>query len=228
MRLTPCLAHKPLLFLCLWAFLFASLGCEKNPYQNARLRHLGVQAFEADEIDRAYDLFEQAIEQDYADWKSLRYRGKCQLAQGRYTAARNSLKHSLHINDQHPQTDAVYDELALAIFKLKRFKELYAVLNTRCQETHRAYDYLRQGDYMVLINDIDQAKVAYKLAVKFSKKHERLPYQRLAKFYQGINDTQGEIKMLATAYGQDPTNATLENMLRAKGVVPGDSMLLQE
>lgn len=206
----------------------AATGCEKNPYKNSRLRYLGKVAFMNKRVPDARNFFEQAIEKDDADWSSHRYLGKCQLSQGEYLKARLSLEHALRIRDEVPETSEMRDELAEAIFKQGEYNDLYVMLENICRDSHLSYDYVRQGNYMIKINDLDQAKTAYDKAVAFAKAKEKLPHLEMEAFYRKIGDTEGLALLLSAAYGQNYGNKKIAAKIRALGGVPGVSMTLPE
>ena len=226
MRLNFKLALRYFSVMAVCGSVLVSTGCEKNPYQNSRLRYLGKVALMKKEVPVAKGYFEKALEQDDADWSSHRYLGKIQLMQGEYLKARLSLEHALSIRDEEPETDAMRDELAEAIFKQGEFTDLYVMLEGICRDSHLSGDYVRQGKYMLLINDDDQAKTAFDKAIVFAKAKEKLPHVEMEAFYRRIGDTKGLKKLLSAAYGQNMGDKKIAAKIRALGGTPGISMSL--
>jgi len=204
--------------------LLAIAGCKNPP--NAMLRQRGYEALDMRERERAFALFSRAVKQDPTDWKAQLYYGKILNTRGRPLDAQLALERSLVLRPNHPETPQIIDELAESLFLQHRYEQLHDLLASVASENMTVHGYLRQGEYLARMKEIDGARVAYTKAAAFAKPNDVGPYLKMVTFYKTIGDTAGEIKTLRYAHYIRPTDPGIANKLREHGIVPGPAAAL--
>lgn len=200
-------------------------GCNKP---NSMLRQEGIRALdERKDVDTAEKKFEQAVQQDDTDWKSMYYLGRIRTMQGRGLDAQVLLERALIIRDSHEETPDILDALAESIYKQRHDASLAAMLKKAADDYGTVRDYNRQGKYLGLIGDIDGAKLAYRKAMKFAAPNDPSPYLALSELLESQGDNEGAIQNLKYAYYILPESPRLEARFRKFGIVPGPTVAVK-
>ena len=168
--------------------------------------------------------FEQAVEQDPTDWKSVYYLGLIRLQQGRWFTSRMLLERALVLRRDHPETADILDALAESMSRLKQIDDLHALLDQAIEDYGTSRDYMRQGRYLMELGDVDAAKLSYRKGAYFAADGDAGPFVALADFYESIGDTSGAIEALRYAFAITPKNRALQDRLRRYGIVPGPTV----
>ena len=167
-------------------FLTVLTGCKTD---NSILRQRGFVALHQGNQAKAFDAFSLAVRQDPTDWRAQYQVGKLLLAQGRPLDAELTLGKALSLRPDDPETSGIIDCLAEAIYQQKRYDDLHALLADAAREFGNSADYLRQGEYLMRMGQIDDVRVAYLKAVQFADAGDAGPCIALAEFYERVGDS---------------------------------------
>ena len=208
--------------VALGAVALAALpGCQTP---NAVLRQRGLVALQQGDQATACDHFAVAVRQDPTDWKAQYNLGKLLLARGRALDGQLALDKARSLRPDHPETAQIIDSLAEALFQQGRRDSLRALLDEAVKTFGTSDDFLRQGEYLTRIGEVDGAKRAYLKAARFADADDPEPYTRLAGFYEHIGDHTKAVGAWQRAYFLAPDNAEVAAKLRQYGIVPGPTV----
>ena len=196
-------------------------GC-RTP--NSMLRQRGFVALQQDNPVAAYEQFAKAVAQDPTDWKAQYHLGKLLLERDQAVDAQLALEQARALRPDDPETPRIIDALAEAHYQQQRYESLHGLLAEATETFGQSHDYLRQGEYLTRIGEIDGAKLAYLKAVEFADPADVKPHVQLALFYEQIGNRDMALDVWQKAYPMAPGNAEVVAKLRQYGVVPGPTV----
>ena len=203
------------------ALLAVLTGCEVD---NSILRQRGLVALQEDDQVKAFDAFSVAIRQDPTDWRAHYQLGKLLLDQDRPLDAQLALEKARGLRAAHPETARIVDYLAEAMFRQDRYDSLRDLLAEATRTPGATHDFLRQGEYLTRIGEIDGARIAYIKAAHFADTDDPRPYVKAAEFYEQIGDSVKAVAAWRRAYYIAPDNTAVADKLRQYGIVPGPTL----
>jgi len=214
---------KKLLVAVLLAVTAAILpACETAPY----LRQRGYEAFQTKQYEKAAQYFAKALDKDPSSWQSHYYQGLIYLQEKRALDAQLVLEMALSIKTSELKTSDILDALAESLYQQNKAAALHAILAEACDTHGTSDDFLRQGRYLSLLGDADNAKVAFEKAAHFDDRTDAGPYLAMADFYESISDTESTVRALRQALHLEPDNEQIHERLRRHGVIPGPTIAL--
>ncbi len=200
--------HKQSTLLCVVSVVVIVLftGCNGTP-TTLQLRNDGVRANNQQDYPTAISYFEQVLERKPEDPEANLQIGVAYLETGNYFRART------HLTIAYEQTwsragkaDEVLGYLAATLAALDDRDALFSLLSERAHGTNDTQDYLRWGDYAVMLGDPDNAELAFLTAARVDNAHSVEPYMRLALLYKTLGNKDEEVMRLRQAYSIDPYN----------------------
>ena len=203
------------------AFLAVLTGCEVD---NSILRQRGIVALQQDDQSKAFDAFSRAIRQDATDWRAHYQLGKILLERDQPLDAQLAFEKARGLRSAHPETARIVDYQAEAVFRQGRHDSLRALLADAATTFGATHDFLRQGEYLTRIGEIDGARVAYIKAAQFADPDDASPYVKAAEFYEQIGDSVKAVAAWRRAYYIAPDNTAVADKLRQYGIVPGPTL----
>ena len=206
--------------MCL--LLLGSTGCEMT---NPELRHRGRSAYLGGNYERSRDFYAQAVRQNPTDVEAQYGLGRAHLELDQPRDAHLAFEEAMALaSDDQNLMPRILDGLAEALYRLERQDRLHAFLQHCVERYGTTRDYLRQGDYLARIGDMDGAEGAYRRAAHFAPDGEVEPFLALARFYENRNDMTKSVRALRWAYYVDPHNPEVVQRLRDHGLVPGPTV----
>jgi len=190
------------------------------------LRERGIDAMKMGKVDKADQHLTRSEEMDPSHWQTQYWLGKVRLAQERWPDARRYLDQAYVLRNNHPETPDIIDGLAEATYQQQLDMQLRALLQRATQRYGTSYDFVRQGRYLVRIDDPDSAKIALRKAARFADEDDPTPYLAMAEMHERLGNRAAAIKALRQAHGIAPENQTIRERLRAYGIVPGPTVAL--
>ena len=191
---------------------------------NSMLRQRGFVALQQDNAVAAYEHFARAVQQDPTDWKAQYHMGKLLLQRDQAVEAQLALEQARSLRPADPETPRIIDALAEALYQQQRYESLHGLLAEATETFGASHDYLRQGEYLTRIGEIDGAKLAYLKAVEFADAADIKPHLQLARFYEQIGDRGTALDVWQKVYHMAPGNAAAVAKLHQYGVVPGPTV----
>lgn len=210
--------------LLLTGLTLAMVGCQL-PVRYARQQ--GLNAYADKNYDEARKQFNRAVAAQPEDWKSLYYLGMLDLRAGQSLDAQLKLEKSLSLRPDSEETPKILDALALSLFNQKKYDNLTALLQQSVDRYNKSQDYLRQGDFMVKMGDVDGAKLAYTKAVHFATPTDTTALVALAQFYDSLGLNAEALLAWRQAYYVNPDDIQVSDAIRAHGMVPGPTIALE-
>ncbi len=211
---------------CLLALALAALlltGCQSQP-PNEVLRERGDWAMWRKDYAAAEAHYGYAAARIPTDWEAQYGYGRALMKQQRWLDAQLALEKALALRPQHPETAPILDQLAECLFRQGAREQLLSVLDQAVDTYHTSDDFLRLGNYLAKLGDIDAARVAYRKACHFAADDDIKPYLALVVFYEIVGDRHAAVIALRQAYNVNPNNDDVNNRLRRYGVVPGPTI----
>lgn len=206
--------------LCL--MLLVSTGCETT---NPELRHRGHSAYLGGNYERSRDFYAQAVRQNPTDVQAQYGLGRAHLELDQPRDAHLAFEEAMALaGDDANLMPKILDGVAESLYRLDRHDRLHAFLQHSVERYGTTRDYLRQGEYLARIGDMDGAEGAYRRAAHFARDGDVRPFLALARFYQNRNDMTKGVRALRWAYYVDPNNAEVAERLRDHGLVPGPTV----
>lgn len=123
-------------------------------------------------------------------------------------------------NDQS-LTPEILDSLAEAYYRQDETRRLQQFLRNTVQQYQSVNAYLRQGEYLAKIGDVDGARSAYQAAARYAEPGNAHPYLELASFYSSINDRGSAVQAVRSAYQEDPNSPAVQQRMQQYGIQPG-------
>ncbi len=201
--------------------LAVSVGCKTD---NSILRQRGFAAIQHNNDAAAMEAFELAISQDPTDWQAHYQRGKLLMKQARHLDARLAFEKARGVRPDHAETPQLIDSIAEAMYQQGRYDSLNELLTEATVTFGLSHDFLRQGDYLIRLGDMDAARVALLKAAQFAEEGDTEPHIKLATFYEQVGDSIRAIGAWKRAYHFAPGNTHVANMLRQHGIVLGPTL----
>lgn len=212
----------PLGAVLLGGLLLVASGCATS---NPELRHRGSIAYNRGNYVESRDRYAQAVDQRPQDFEAQIGLGRAYLALERPRHAQHALEKARVLVEDKPEVrEQVLDLLAEALYRQERHDRLHAFLADAADQYGTVRDFLRQGEYLEKLGDVDGAEAAYRKAGYFAPWGEVEPYLAQASFYDSINDEPNAVQALRHAYYVDRTNREVAERLRDHGVVPGPTV----
>lgn len=208
--------------LALALLVMFSVGCETT---NPELRHRGNAAYLSGNYERSLEFYGQAVRQRPTDVEAQYGLGRAHLALDQPRDALLALEEAWALAGDDPnRTPDILDGLAEALYQLDRHERLHAFLDRTASQYGGTRDYIRQGDYLVRMGDMDAAEAAYRRAARFAADGNAEPFLALAEFYENVNDVSKAVQALRWGYYVDPNDAEVAQRLRDHGLVPGPTV----
>lgn len=189
-------------------------GCQMP---NHMLRARAWEALQERDYTTARNQLRIALVQDPADWQARVLMARVCLAQGQALEAQLHLEHALMQRPDHPETSAILDLMAEALYQQGEEAKLAAFLERTATERKNVEDYLRQARYLARISDSDGVNRAFLRAQKMAAPDDIRPYLAAAEYYQEIGETNRALSHLRQAYQIAPTNPKVLQMMEALG-----------
>lgn len=235
---------RPILAACLLAGLPAITGCI-NDLSADQSRLKGYSAMQRGEHEKAREHFQQTLQKNDTDWKSLYYLGRIQLEQFNNPGeARRHLEIAYSVRESrsdiqlapkpgsartavpYPTRTEIAAALAEALHQQGRTEQLFGFLRNVTDNHGTMEDYLLLAQYLEKNGDHDAAQVAYKQAAAVADDGDATGYIALADFYDRIGQPDRALTALRKAYHVDPEARGLEKKIREHGMVPGPTIAL--
>lgn len=203
------------------AFLLAGAlaGCQKTALQ---YRQAGWQAKNNGNWQKAETLYAKSVERNPSNVEGYYWLGVSQLELDRPLDAKLSLERAWTLEPDNPAwTPRILNVLAQANYEADNQQALFDFLSTQAERYKTSDAFLRQGKYLALAGDVDNAELAYAKAIRFADPQDAEPYVEAGAFYARHNDRAKAIEMLRYANYLDPGNEQVAASFRQIGVVPG-------
>lgn len=196
-------------------------GCVNNVV----LRERGVEQLRKKDYPAAAANFQRASDMSPTDWESQYYLGATLLELGRPLDAQMPLEKALTLKPNSPEiTPKILDKLAESLYQQKRYETLHVFLDEAASYWGTTDDFLRQGKYLALTGDLDNAMTAYKKAGLWSDADDARPYIAMADLYEELGDIPNTLTALGHAYYSNPADPGLPDRFRKHGIVPGPTV----
>ncbi|MFT5422296.1 MAG: tetratricopeptide (TPR) repeat protein [Phycisphaerales bacterium] len=189
-----------------------------------RSRAMGNEAYYEQDFERAAEEYGKyaAVRPNEPE---VRYRlGMSQLELERVSAARTNLGIA---HDLAPTSDLYTEGLGRAIVAGGDQEELYAFLRNLMDSAVNASTYVTVGKVAYLGGLHDEAERAFMSAATLTGKDSAAPHRELARFYQGVGDSDSEILRWRMVLSFDVADVEANSRLRDLGIIPGPSMALE-
>lgn len=222
-RFTVSTTIRPIAAMCCALSVICTAACSSQR-SLVKVRDDGVKALDRGDTGKALADF-----REYND----RYPG---TARGEYflgralAAADQPLEAKEHLWVAHtlePHNDEYFVALCDSLSVLKLDEDLYRVLRQRAMDRGRVIDYLLLGHYAQRAGDADEAAKALRTAAELDGGASIEPQLALADFYAAIGNKPESLRRLRMAYFLDPTDAAVNQRIRAMGEIPGPSFALE-
>ena len=200
----------------------AGVGCESA----AELRSRGIDAMKMGHVPEADRSLTRSEQLDPSSWRTQYWLGKVRLAQERWADAQRYLEQAYVLRNSHDETPDIVDGIAEAMYQQRLDMNLRGLLARATQRYGTSYDFVRQGRYLVRIDDPDNAKIALRKAARIADEDDPTPYLAMAEMYELIGNRKAAIKALRQAHGIAPDDSNIRKRLRSYGIVPGPTAAL--
>ena len=214
--------HRLAVF-ALAAIAFAtSAGCQTDTPVHI-LRERADREFERNRYAEAADNYREIAERYPGDWRAQYKLGLALLETGELVEARNALEVAY---TRQPNNLDVVDALAEVMYRQRDDEYLYSFLRQRAERTQSVRSYLRLAEYARALGDPDSAVVAVETAIEISDGQAVEPYIAAAELALELQNDELALRRLRQAYGIDPRNERVNELLRELGEVPGPTIAL--
>jgi len=204
--------------------LLFSVGCETA----VMLRDKGEIAYNGQRYQQAESYYQRSLDKRPESWASQWGLGKTYLAMDRPRAAEIALEHAYELRGDHEETPEILDDLAAAYYMQgNRETTLRSFLAETTRRYQRSEAFLRQGEHLAKLGDVDAAVVAYRKAGYFADDGDSEPFVKMADFYESVGDSANAVQALRFAYWMDPETPGIAQRFRKYGVVPGPTVGLE-
>ena len=201
--------------------LVGQTGCASRPIE--AIRDSADFQFNHQEYQRASTGYQQIVDRYPGDWQAQYRLGMCELELGHPDRARSALEIA-HSN--HPDSPAVVDALAEAMFQQRDEPALFALITDQARSEQTVYAWLRLGRYAAELGDADTAVTGFETAIELDGGRTIEPYVQAALFSQQIGDLDEALRRLRQAYQINPDDPRVDQRLRDLGEVPGPTLAL--
>lgn len=204
-----------------WAVLLLAVivfagGCTQQRRPAEVVRTSGDQKYRVGDYAGARDEYAEIVSQYPGDWQAQYKMGLCMIQTGQYARARQALETAYTLKPNQE----VANGLAQAMFMQKDESQLFAFLRQRATETRSTAAYIELGKYSMDLNDPDSAKVAFDTAIEVDQGKTTEPYLEAAKLEERLGHLDVAINRLRQAYGINPYDTRVIEMLRRLGEDP--------
>lgn len=197
-------------------------GCQSDPPVHV-LRERGDFRFEHQRYAEAAEQYRQIADRYPGDWEAQYKLGLSLLEIGELVEARNALEVA---HTRQPDNIDVIDALAEVMYRQRDDAYLFAFLRRQAEKTQSARAYLRLAEYSRALGDPDSAVVAVDTAIEIDDGRTVEPYIAAAELAMELQDDQLALRRLRQAYGIDPRNEKVNELIRELGEVPGPTLAL--
>lgn len=191
-------------------------GCTQQRRPIEVVRASGDQKFKVGNYAGARDEYAEIVSQFPGDWQAQYKLGLSMIETQQYARARQALETAYTLRP----TQEVADGFAKALFMQKDESRLFAFLRERATTTRATPAYLELGRYSVELNDPDSAKVAFDTAIEVDRGKTTEPYIEAAKLEERLGHLDVAVNRLRQAYGINPYDTRVHEMLRRMGEDP--------
>lgn len=189
----------------------------------------GDEAYKVGDYSAAAASYEQAAEIKPASKLTQHNLGQTRLQLGQPVAAELAFRNGLAVS-----YDDIYwrvrfqDALAESLFQQTgQQDQLFSFLQDQVDTYGSDRDYQRQGDYLVRMGDVDNARVAYEGAAKASAENDATCLVALGDFYRSVGDDEEARLAYRYAYWVDAAHEGLGAKLRQTGFYPGPTAAIE-
>jgi len=199
----------------LLAALVTIAGCtQRRPIDVVRAS--GDQKFRVGDYAAARDEYAEIVSQYPGDWQAQYRMGLCMIETQQYSRARQALETAYTLRP----SQEVADGFAKAMFMQKDESKLFAFLRERASTTRTTAAYLELGRYSMLMDDPDSAQVGFDTAIEVDMGKSTVPYIEAAKLEERLGHLDVAVSRLRQAYGINPYDTRVHEMLRRLGEDP--------
>lgn len=191
-------------------------GCGQQQRPVDAIRTSAEQRYRVGDYAGARDDYAEIVAKYPGNWQDQYKMGLCMIETQQYARARQALQTAYTLKP----SQEVADGLAQAMFMQKDESQLFAFLRQRASETRSTAAYLQLGHYAMELNDPDSAKVAFDTAIEVDKGKTTEPYIEAAKLAERLGHLDIAIDRLRQAYGINPYDTRVHEMLRKLGEDP--------
>jgi tetratricopeptide (TPR) repeat protein len=214
-RIVSRMSRRMLWVLVLAALVTAITGCtQRRPIDVVRAS--GDQKFRIGDYAAARDEYAEIVSQYPGDWQAQYRLGLCMIETQQYSRARQALETAYTLRP----SQEVADGLAKAMFMQKDESKLFAFLRERASTTRTTAAYLELGRYSMQMDDPDSAQVGFDTAIEVDMGKSTLPYIEAAKLEERLGHLDVAVNRLRQAYGINPYDTRVHEMLRRMGEDP--------
>lgn len=194
--------------------LLSACGQQQRPVD--AIRTSAENRYRVGDYAGARDDYAEIVAKYPGNWQDQYKMGLCMIETQQYARARQALQTAYTLKPNQE----VADGLAQAMFMQKDESQLFAFLRQRASETRSTAAYLQLGHYAMELNDPDSAKVAFDTAIEVDRGRTTEPYIEAAKLEERLGHLDIAIDRLRQAYGINPYDTRVHEMLRKLGEDP--------
>lgn len=191
-------------------------GCMSQRRPIEVIRESGDNRYRGGDYAGARDEYAEITSVYPGDWQAQYKMGVSMIETRQYDRARQALEQAYTL---HPTQD-VAEALAKAIFLQKDENRLFAFLRERASSTRSVPAYLELAHYAMAMNDPDSAQVAVDTAIEVDQGKSAGPYLEAAILQDRLGHRDIAINRLRQAYGINPYDTRVHEMLRQLGEDP--------
>jgi tetratricopeptide (TPR) repeat protein len=211
---------RPLIGLVL---VLAAAGCAQQQKPIHVLREAGDWHFEWGRYDQASQEYAGIIAQQPGDWQAQSRYGQAMFQLGDLKAARRALETAYARN---PLDDETARGLADTLLAQEDHARLFQFLRDRAGSLRSVEAYLDMADYCREMGDYDSARFAAETAILVDNGQTTDPYVKAAQLASELGRPQESLVRLRQAYGINPQDRRVVEMLGEMGEVAGPTFAL--
>jgi Flp pilus assembly protein TadD len=208
-------------FACACAVFMLPSGCKTRPVES--VRESGEFALKYGNYEKAASEYGEIVERHPGDWDAQYQLGMVSLKLERWDDARRALEQA---NALRPNDNIVADGLAEAMFRQEDKNQLYAFLRERAQATQSVRVYLQLSRYALAMGDADSASTAAETAILIDDGLSTDPYLQAYAVAERIGDMDAGVRRLRQAYGINPEDRRVIQLLDDLGEIRGPTLAL--
>ena len=198
------------------AMCAALVGCVPQQRPVDAIRTSAENRIRMGDYAGARDDYAEIVAKYPGNWQDQYHLGLCMIETKQYDGARQAMQTAYTLKPNQE----VADGLAKVMFLQKDESQLFAFLRQRASETKSTAAYLQLGHYAMELNDPDSAKVAFDTAIEVDHGRSTEPYLAAAKLEERLGHLDIAIDRLRQAYGINPYDTRVFEMLRKLGEDP--------
>lgn len=215
-RMNPLAAAALLAVIGGAAMVGGPAGCTQQRRPIEVVRTSGDQKYKVGNYAAARDEYAEIVSQYPGDWEAQYRMGMSMIETQQYSRARQALETAYTLKP----SQEVADGLAKAMFMQKDESRLFAFLRERASSTRSTAAYLELGKYSMLMDDPDSAQVGFDTAIEVDMGKTTEPYLEAAKLEERLGHLDVAVDRLRQAYGINPYDTRVHEMLRRMGEDP--------